>query len=134
MKWQNEFGAKFPKKERGWTFFYFVISESFDGDVLYAHNKSLLILLIIIFDFGDSFKFTNTNKITQISSFVVLWEGGATKNSSTIAAMTMDPACYCCGYFSCNSPFWLLWLHWWVSPQETMLTCLIVVRGRLVAV
>ncbi len=92
-------------------------------------------LVSFLFYFCNSFKLTNSNeKIMNVthdhhSSLTVLW-GGATKKLITTTKMAMEAAGHCSCNFSCSSPFWLLLLHQWVPPQATMLTCLILARGR----
>ncbi len=92
----------------------------------------------LIFYFCDSFKFTNSNKkiLTTThdhhSSLTVLW--GVAKKISHHHQDGNNAAGHCSGNFTCNSPFWLLQLYWWVPPQATTLACLIVASDREAAI
>ncbi len=129
------FSLKLQKSLTSNDIFHFVVSESHDGGVWYAHNMWLLILLILFFIFAIFSNKLIPTKYTYHDSLLLqscedLWEGGATKISpwqqwqwtylsiaGTIYFLTGHS-----GSSHCTNGFSTL--------QATSLVCLFVARGR----
>ncbi len=90
--------------------------------VIEVHNMLMLCDYIspTVILLQNCFKFTNPKKGPPVTLFshglMKSLENGSHKNSATTTAMAIGSAIHCSGDFSCDWPFWQLWLYQWVLP------------------
>ncbi len=134
--WQTEFVVKFTiKSDIGWHFQLWQIWVSWWWIVVSIPTTNDCLSLFFIFNFGNSFEFTNSNEIIPTMttschlSGLMQWNHKKTVTSTVLA--TGSAFCQVC-YFLHNQPFWWLQFHQWklLTPNNKFGKFVFVAGGR----